>query len=634
MSMQDYEKAYKLGKKEYQQRLMEGKRPTLKVLDEILPSKGSYSEVPLGLVQIPLDQIVGTKTDSRSNAFARNFMPILKENSEFALKWARLCEAQVEEGIRDPIKAYEYMNKFYVVEGNKRVSVLKYFEVSTIAGNVTRIIPKPTDELENRIYYEFLDFYELSKINYVWFSEEGSFAELQEAVGKEPGEEWTEDDCLEFKSLFTKFKMEYQEKIAGDVTAVSDAFLKFIKIHGYDEARELSVAELKKMMKKTKEEFELLKKEDDIDIKMDPTEEKKSIITQIITKVTTKLKIAFIYEKTISSSAWTYGHELGRLHLEEVFADDVTTMYFENVTKDNVREVMEEAIEAGCNLIFTTTPTFVQASVKMAIEHPSVRIMNCSLNTSHRYIRTYYTRLHEAKFLMGAIAGSMAKNNKILYVADYPIYGTIAQINAFAIGAQMINPHVQIYLEWSSKKDFDLDEVIEKIQPDCISGKDMRALESQTHLYGISKVENGIARNLAMPLINWGIFYEKLVNQIMDGTWKLDEDTSDNKAINYWWGMSSGVVDVICSRKLPLGTKRLVNVLKECICNGSFSVFEGELYSQEGVVQADPDVKLKPEEVASIDWLAENIIGEIPKTEGLTESAIPVVSQQGVKKKG
>ena len=140
MSMQDYEKAYKLGKKEYQRRLMEGKRPTLKVLDEILPSKGSYSEVPLGLVQIPLDQIVGTKTDARSNAFARNFMPILKEGSEFALKWARLCDAQVEEGIREPIKAYEYMNKFYVVEGNKRVSVLKYFEVDMIAGKNILII--------------------------------------------------------------------------------------------------------------------------------------------------------------------------------------------------------------------------------------------------------------------------------------------------------------------------------------------------------------------------------------------------------------------------------------------------------------------------------------------------------------
>ena len=634
MSMQDYEKAYKLGKKEYQKRLMEGKRPTLKVLDEILPSKGSYSEVPLGLVQIPLDQVVGTKTDSRSNAFARNFMPILKENSEFAYKWARLCEAQVEEGIRDPIKAYEYMNKFYVVEGNKRVSVLKYFEVSTIPGNVTRIIPKPTDELENRIYYEFLEFYELSKINYIWFSEEGAFAELQEAVGKAADEVWTEDECLEFKSLYTKFKMEYVDKDEEKAPTVGDAFLKFIKIHGYQEACQFTPNELKKMMHKTKEEFELLEIEDDIDIKMDPTEEKKSIFTQILTKATTKLKVAFIYEKTIASSAWTYSHELGRLHLEEVFPDEITTMYYENVTRDNVKEVMEEAIQEGCNLIFTTTPAFTQASVKMAIEHPSVRIMNCSVNTSHRYIRTYYTRLHEAKFLMGAIAGSMAKNNKILYVADYPIYGTIAQIDAFAIGAQMINPHVQIYLEWSSKKDFDLDEVIERIQPDCISGKDMRALESQTHLYGISKLENGIARNLAMPLINWGTFYEKLVNQIMDGTWKLDEDNSDNKAINYWWGMSSGVVDVICSRKLPLGTKRLVNVLKESICSGGFSVFEGELHSQDGVIQADSELKLEPEEVAGIDWLAENIIGEIPVMEDLTESAIPVVSQQGVKKKG
>ena len=212
MSMQDYEKAYKLGKKEYQQRLMEGKRPTLKVLDEILPSRGSYSEVSLGLVQIPLDQIVGTKTDSRSNAFARNFMPVLKENSEFALKWARLCEAQVEEGIREPIKAYEYMNKFYVVEGNKRVSVLKYFDVDVIPGHVIRIIPKPTDEVENKIYYEFMDFYEVSKINYIWFSEEGSFAKLQEIVGKSADEVWTQDDCLEFKSIYTKFKMEYEDK--------------------------------------------------------------------------------------------------------------------------------------------------------------------------------------------------------------------------------------------------------------------------------------------------------------------------------------------------------------------------------------------------------------------------------------
>ena len=43
MSIQDYEKAYKLGKKEYQTRLMEGKRPTLKVLDEIFEYASCYA---------------------------------------------------------------------------------------------------------------------------------------------------------------------------------------------------------------------------------------------------------------------------------------------------------------------------------------------------------------------------------------------------------------------------------------------------------------------------------------------------------------------------------------------------------------------------------------------------------------
>ena len=89
MSLSDYTKAYKLGKKDYQSRLLRGLPPTLEVLDDIIPKKGTYSEVSLGLVQIPIDQIVGTKTGGRSNAFAANFMPILRESSEFAQKWAR-----------------------------------------------------------------------------------------------------------------------------------------------------------------------------------------------------------------------------------------------------------------------------------------------------------------------------------------------------------------------------------------------------------------------------------------------------------------------------------------------------------------------------------------------------------------
>ena len=37
-----------------------------------------------------------------------------------------------------------------------------------------------------------------------------------------------------------------------------------------------------------------------------------------------------------------------------------------------------------------------------------------------------------------------------------------------------------------------------------------------------------------------------------------------------------------------------------------------------------------PEEIMTMDWLAENVIGSIPKKEELKEQAEPVIKEQGV----
>lgn len=633
MSEEDYSRAQKLGKKEYQSRMMRGLQPTLEVLDDILPPKGSYSEVPLGLVQIPSDQIVGTRTDGRSNAFASNFMPILKQNSEFARKWATLSTSHLEEGIREPIKAYEYMNKFYVLEGNKRVSVAKYFDVDSIPGTVIRIVPKRTNEKENVIYYEYMDFYNVSKVNYLYMSKVGNFPKLHAALGKEQGEMWSDEDRENFSSVFYRFQMEYRAR-GGDKLSITegDAFLAFLGVYGYEELLEKTTSELNDLVGKTWEEFLLLEAEDVIDLKMDPTNEKKPLLSRILPTSVSRLKAAFIYAKTPASSAWTYAHELGRLYLEQAFPDEITTFYYDNATQENIDDYIEAAINCGSNIIFTTSPSFAQASVKAAIENPEVRILNCSLNTSHRYIRTYYARMHEAKFLMGALAGALTTNDKLAYVGDYPIYGSIANINAFAIGAKMVNPRAKVYLEWSSMKDIDIAERLKEIGAGCISGKDMVIPEESTREFGLYTLDGEHTRSLAMPLWHWGKFYEQLIRTIMDGTWKYDDNSYEKKAINYWWGMSAGVIDVICSKNIPAETKRLMELLKQSIVSQQFSPFSGILYSQNGMVQGDPKQRLTPEEIITMDWLAENVVGIIPKTEDLQEQAKPVTLQQGVNK--
>lgn len=634
MGKEDYSKAFKLGKKDYQARMLRGEKPILQVLDDILPERDAYSEMPLGLVQIPIEQVVGTKTVARSSSFAGNFMPILRESSEFAAKWARLSDSHVEEGIREPIKAYEYMHKFYVVEGNKRVSVMKYFGAVSIQGHVTRIVPKPTDSKENKIYYEFMDFYQVAPINYIWFTREGSYDKLQEAVGKAPEERWTEEELLEFSSVYTRFSAEYKAKGGGKLNiALGDAFLAFITLYEYDVIAQKTTNELQELIGKSWEEFVILEEHSGIDLKMKPNQKKKSLFSMLPIYVPRKLKIAFIYEKTPGTSAWAYAHELGRLHLEQRFPEEVNTVCYENVTQKNIDSILEEAIHTGCDLIFTTTPPFAQASVKAAIANPKVRILNCSLNTSHRYIRTYYSRMYEAKFLMGAIAGAIAENNRLTYIADYPIYGSIANINAFALGAKMINPRAKVFLEWSAKKEVDIEEKIRENGSSCVSGRDLVIPEEASRFFGIYHIEDGHSRNLAMPLWHWGKFYEQLIWAIMAGTWKYDDNPSVKKAINYWWGMSEGVIDVVFSKYLPIGTKRLVELLKATISTEVFNPFSGILYSQNGVVLEQSDQSLSPEEIMTMDWLAENVVGIIPGKEELKEQAEPVVKQQGVKKK-
>ena len=145
MAANDYITALKQGRRSYRSALSKGEYPYLPVLDEMI----SYTEVAsienLGIMDIPLSKIVGTKTVGRSNAFANNFMPLLPENSEFGLKWSSLYNHQVEDGINDPIMAYEFMNQFYVQEGNKRVSVMKYLKTYSLPASVTRLVPKKSE---------------------------------------------------------------------------------------------------------------------------------------------------------------------------------------------------------------------------------------------------------------------------------------------------------------------------------------------------------------------------------------------------------------------------------------------------------------------------------------------------------
>ena len=165
----EYIKAMRAGEKEYKARLAAGKYPYLPALDDICPDCDVLTQRNIGLQEVPIELIAGTKTRARQNSFAPGFMPLLDSDTEFAAKWSNLYQAQLSEGFNSPIKVYEYLHSFYVQEGNKRVSVSRFLEMPTIMGDVIRILPAPEVLEENPVYAEFLDFYRVAKNIYIVF---------------------------------------------------------------------------------------------------------------------------------------------------------------------------------------------------------------------------------------------------------------------------------------------------------------------------------------------------------------------------------------------------------------------------------------------------------------------------------
>ena len=629
-----YLTALKAGQKNYRDCVLQGRYPYPQVLDEILDDSMAAGQVDLGLIGIPTERIVGTKAAGRISAFAANFMPLLPSNTEFAGKWIELCLAHLGEGIRDPVRCYEYMGRFYIQEGNKRVSVLKSYGAPTIDAFVTRIIPAYSQDQAVQVYYEFLRSYPLTGLYQVSFSQLGGFAKLQAALGFEPDHVWTKEERQGFLSGFTYFQAAFQ-KLGGGALPLTpaDALLVWLRVYSFSDLKNQTESELIKNLSAIWPDVKVLARPAPIAVSTAPKEEPdKGLLNRILGAVRSNhLNIAFINERNPVDSTWAMAHDLGRQYLERALAGRVSVEEYNNVLPgENAEAEMERAIGAGAQVLFTTTPPLIASCRKIAAKNPGIRILNCSVSMPYTGVRTYYSRIYEGKFITGAIAGAMAKNDRVGYVASYPIFGVPAGINAFALGARLANPRVRIQLHWSCTPGNPLD-VFTRQGISVISNRDIPTPDLPQQEWGVYQVgADGSIQPLASPYWHWGKFYEKMVRSILNGGWDALNAEHEEQAVNYWWGMSSGVVDVLVDPALPDGVQHLAEILKRGIVDGSIDTFHRLIRSQDGVLRNDGNQWFTPEEILHMDWLCDCVDGSIPDFDQLLPMSKSLVRLQGV----
>ena len=154
-----------------------------------------------------------------------------------------------------------------------------------------------------------------------------------------------------------------------------------------------------------------------------------------------KIKVAGIYTQPIQQK-WDARLHQGLVKAQK--AGDIDYVYSEKVANTDYIRVLREYCESGVKLIVGEAFGISKEARKVADEYPDVAfLMGDPFKPHGKNFSVFDNYIHEPCYLMGILAGSMTKSNKLGMVGGYPIGEVNRLFHAFIDGARSVNPKIQ-----------------------------------------------------------------------------------------------------------------------------------------------------------------------------------------------
>lgn len=308
-----------------------------------------------------------------------------------------------------------------------------------------------------------------------------------------------------------------------------------------------------------------------------------------------KIKVGVIHlSDPAEGSGYTYTHDLGIQGMQQNLGLSDSQIIRKNNVSDSDEEATEKAIQEcvdeGCNIIFTTSWGYMKATAKMAEKYPDVYFSHGTGYMSNgKNFNNYFGRIYQARYLSGIVAGMNTKTNKIGYVAAMGSDNSevTGGIDAFALGIYSVNPDAKVYVKvtnsWydpegekaAAQKLLDMDCDVIAQHCDTV---DPQVLAQKKGVYSIgynSDMSKEAPKACLCSVIwNWSAYYTAAVQSVIDGTW----DGS-----NYYGGMNENLVGITPVADFAAkGTQEKVDEAKKQILSGENGVFDGVIETNTG----------------------------------------------------
>lgn len=319
-------------------------------------------------------------------------------------------------------------------------------------------------------------------------------------------------------------------------------------------------------------------------------------------------------------SGYTYTHDIGIQGMQENLGltDDqiVRKINVDDSDEEAITKALQECVDEGCNIIFTTSWGYMQPTADMAEKYPDIYFSHGTGYLSNgKNFNNYFGRIYQARYISGIVAGMNTKTNKLGYVAaqDSSNSEVTGGIDAFAMGAYSVNPDAVVYVKVTNSW-FDPDAEKEASEKLLGMGCDVMAqhcdtpypqtLAQEHGVYGIGYNSDMSKETpdscLCSVIWNWSAYYTSAVQNVIDGTW----DGS-----NYYGGMVEGLVDVTDLADFCVdGTQEKVDEAEAKILSGECNVFDGVIETNDGSTIGQEGATLDDATITGdIHWYFKNV---------------------------
>jgi basic membrane lipoprotein Med (substrate-binding protein (PBP1-ABC) superfamily) len=330
-----------------------------------------------------------------------------------------------------------------------------------------------------------------------------------------------------------------------------------------------------------------------------------------------QLKVGILHIGSIADAGYNQAHAEG-VQVMKKNLPNVELIEVENVPEGaDAERVMENMIRQGAKLVIPASFGYLDPALRVAKKYPDVKFVHPGGYKLAPNLGTYWASTPEAFYLMGIAAGQTTKTNKLGYVVALPISFFLANVNAFHLGAQSVNPKVETRVVFTGTfldpgkeataanalldQGVDVLGVIVDSPITVVQAAEKRgAFSVGYHYIGVQKfAPKGWISGVAFT---WGDLYTRFAKQVMDGTWK-SEALLGNLASDYLTIAPFGP-------SVPPDAIKLVNTKKQEFISGKLNVFQGPIKDNKGVERVKAGEAFPMAALGKMDWLVEGVVGQ------------------------